>query len=96
MELTSEWKDGWLLGQYTYTCAVGLSKRKHMLNCYVISQTAALVSLLVSPFVSESASTLDMEDVPEGAGSSRTTEASVSPKGSSGMTLDRASLEAIN
>ena len=36
-----------------------------------------------------------MEDAPEGAGSSGTTEASVSPKGSTGMTLDRASLEAI-
>ena len=36
-----------------------------------------------------------MEDAPEGAGSSGTTEASGSPKGSTGMTLDRASLEAI-
>ena len=45
-----------------------------MLNCYVISQTAALVSLLVSPLVSESASTSDMKDSPEGAGSSGTTE----------------------
>ena len=57
-----------------YACTVGLSKRKHMLNCYVISQTAALVSLLVSPLVGESTSTLDMEDLPEGAGSSGTTE----------------------
>ena len=57
-----------------YACTVGLSKHKHMLNCYIISQTAALVSLLVSPFVGESASTLDMEDLPKGAGSSGTTE----------------------
>ena len=37
LELTSQWKDGWLPGQYTYACAVGLSKHKHMLNCYMIS-----------------------------------------------------------
>ena len=36
-----------------------------------------------------------MEDAPKGAGSSGTTEVSVSPKGTTGMTLDRASLEAI-
>ena len=46
----SEWKDGWPPGQYMYACAVGLSKRKHMLNCYISSQTAALVSLLPSPY----------------------------------------------
>ena len=50
VELTSEWKDGWPPGQYTYACAVGLSKCKHMLNCYVSSQTAVLVSLLPSPY----------------------------------------------
>ena len=47
-----------------YACTVGLSKRKHMLNCYVISQTAALVSLLVSPLVGESTSTLDISTCP--------------------------------
>ena len=73
-----------------YACAVGLAS---ISTCSI--ESAVLVVLLISTLVGSSGGSLDKEDTPKGSGSSGTMETSVSPKGTTGIALDRASLEAI-